>query len=297
VFFLAVLSTLVNPYGIGLWKFLLRSLSEPRLQLAEWRPFGPDQIFFYRFTALMVFTLAAALVSGKSVKSLYFWLFAGLALAAYLQRRHSPFAVMAAVPAAAAALPSILRRRNLRKLSLSPSLSRTLAAALGLLAASQAVLMAITLVREGGRISVNPDHYPVRAAAFMKANGVRGNLVTLFEWGEYAIYHLYPSCRVAFDGRFRTVYPPELISAYWAFDRGGPRGARLLSRYPATAALLERAMWGCRYLERDPGWVRVYEDSRSVLFLKKVPVNKAVLKRWREGRLARPKQIPPFFFP
>ena len=297
LFIVAALATLVNPYGIGLWKFLLRSLSEPRLQIGEWRPFGPDQIFFYRFSGLIVFTLLTAIISGKSIKSFYFWLFAGLTLAAYLQRRHSPFAVMAAIPVAAAAFPAILRRSRARGLSLSPALSRILTAAVVLLIFGQAILMAVTLLRERGRIRINPDHYPARAVEFMKANGVRGNLVTLFEWGEYCIYHLYPSCRVAFDGRFRTVYPPALISSYWEFDRGGPRGTRLLSRYPATAALLEKAMWGCRYLEKNPGWVKIFEDNRSALFLKKTDGNKAILTRWREGRLIPSGLQPPFYFP
>lgn len=291
IFILALLATVVNPYGIGLWKFLLRSLSEPRLQIAEWRPFSPDQIFFYRFTALIIFTLIAAVVSGKSVRSLYFWLFAGLSLAAYLQRRHSPFAVMAAVPVAASSLPVILRRLRSRGFTLSLFLSRFLKAGVVLLIAAQAVMLILTLRREGGKIRINPDHYPVRAAAFMKANGIGGNLVTLFEWGEYCIYHLYPSCRVAFDGRFRTVYPPELIRSYWEFDRGG--SARLLSRYPATAALLERAIWGCRYLERNPDWVKIFEDNRSVLFLKKTAGNTELLKQ----RLKPANLKKPFYFP
>ena len=41
-------------------------------------------------------------------------------------------------------------------------------------------------------------------------------LLLPFEWGEYAIWHLWPACRVSVDGRFRTVYPEEILEAHYA---------------------------------------------------------------------------------
>jgi hypothetical protein len=40
---------------------------------------------------------------------------------------------------------------------------------------------------------------------------VQGRLVTWFDWGEYAIWHLSPSVRVSLDGRRETVYSDVVL--------------------------------------------------------------------------------------
>ncbi len=63
-------------------------------------------------------------------------------------------------------------------------------------------------------IIVNPNIFPVYAVKFLKDNNVKGNILVPFDWGEYAIWKLYPDNRVSIDGRFDTVYPIDVIKDY-----------------------------------------------------------------------------------
>lgn len=45
------------------------------------------------------------------------------------------------------------------------------------------------------------------AVAFLRSNRLHGKLLTWFDYGEYAIWHLAPKLRVSLDGRRETAYP------------------------------------------------------------------------------------------
>jgi hypothetical protein len=72
-----------------------------------------------------------------------------------------------------------------------------------------------------------PDPAGVRALAASRAEG---RLVTWFEWGEYAIWHLGPSLRVSIDGRRETVYSERVLREQMAIGLGRPNGLAALER-------------------------------------------------------------------
>ena len=47
---------------------------------------------------------------------------------------------------------------------------------------------------------------------FIRDHQLRGRMVTYFDWGEYAIWHLSPRVRVSLDGRRETVYSDRRIA-------------------------------------------------------------------------------------
>jgi hypothetical protein len=281
IFVASVAATLINPYGWRLWGFLTRTLFV-HYRIGEWSPLSPSaNVHFYRF-AILTAAVAVAGWFSPVRRSFLYWLFLFLAAAAFLQMRHSPFAALAAVavgPAALEGAAEAIRRRT--GFSISAPLRRVIAAAMGGLVLFQGGFAAVELVRARGRIPVNPEHYPVRAVAFMREQRINGNLLTLFEWGEYSIFHLAPACRVSFDGRFETVYPSAVIRDNFAFDLGSEDGfsPRILTVYPTTLALVEKAMLGYSYLRRHPGWRAVFEDDRSALFVADIPANRRWLER------------------
>ena len=59
---------------------------------------------------------------------------------------------------------------------------------------------------------------PVKAISVMRQEGLAGNLLTDYGWGQYVLWHLFPESRVAFDGRYRTVYPLPLELDFVAFS-------------------------------------------------------------------------------
>ena len=52
------------------------------------------------------------------------------------------------------------------------------------------------------------------AAEFARINHLRGRMLTFFDWGEYAIWHLSPAVQVSIDGRRETVYSASQIDRH-----------------------------------------------------------------------------------
>ena len=86
-------------------------------------------------------------------------------------------------------------------------------------------------------IIVDPTKYPVSAVHFLKENGVKGDLLLPFDWGEYAIWKLHPDCRVSIDGRFRTVYPEKVLADHFSAAVDETKFLELVEKYPADIIL------------------------------------------------------------
>ena len=59
---------------------------------------------------------------------------------------------------------------------------------------------------------------------------VTGRLVTLFGWGEYAIWHFAPRLRVSLDGRRETVYSDDVLRIHDSVVGGGDEGNAWLTK-------------------------------------------------------------------
>jgi hypothetical protein len=117
------------------------------------------------------------------------------------------------------------------------------------------------------KIRVDHSVYPAYAAQFMEANGLEGNLVVPFNWGEYMIWQS-PNSRVSIDGRFRTMYPESIIKMNNAFAYGKPEGLALLRNYPTILVLTKKNEAPHTFMEKAPGWVKIYQDPISKLFIR-----------------------------
>lgn len=110
---------------------------------------------------------------------------------------------------------------------------------------------------------------PVAAVSAMRNAGLKGNLVTDYGWGQFVIWWLWPEMKVAYDGRYRTVYPLAIEQAYVELMQAGDRGATstpLLDAFPTTHVLAPRKTGLERTLRKRADWQAVYEDEQCVLF-------------------------------
>jgi hypothetical protein len=115
-------------------------------------------------------------------------------------------------------------------------------------------------------LRITPGSYPVGAMRYLGNNHLSGKLLVYFDWGEYAIFHLYPQFRVAFDGRYETVYPPEVCRRYFDFLWARPNWKTFLEQYPPDFILWPKNRKIARILSREPAWRIVYADKFCVLF-------------------------------
>lgn len=248
----SVAATLANPYGLQLHRWLAMSLGQPRPEITEWAPPSPDDPTFWPWLAL----LAVAGFSLSGTRKRRDWVqIAILALVAWQSASHLRHIAFVAVlcgfwiPEHFQSALGRLRPKSSESLSvmrLSPGLRRM---ALGVLAVSIA-LQTYVLGKRLTDLPVDRSFYPVDAIQFMADNQLEGKLVVTFNWAQYAIAALAPDVKVAFDGRFRTCYPQEIVDMHFDFLAGENDGKR--SRSPSSG-------------EIDPSRVLKYRSPDLVL--------------------------------
>ena len=110
------------------------------------------------------------------------------------------------------------------------------------------------------------DPYPVSACAFMKDHGLKGNVLGLFGWGEYLIWHLEPDSKVFMDGRYDTVYPENVVKDYllFNFDQAGAEAA--IDKYPTDYVLIAPDTGARKLMDSRKDWTLVYSDDAARLY-------------------------------
>tara|TARA_R110002095_G_scaffold133223_4_gene115636 strand:+ start:4424 stop:6106 length:1683 start_codon:yes stop_codon:yes gene_type:complete len=132
---------------------------------------------------------------------------------------------------------------------------------------------------------------PVAAITVLQDQRLAGNILTDYGWAQYVIWQTFPESRVAFDGRYRTVYSAKLEQEFVAFQKldafsQGP--TPLLDFYPTEILLLPASMNALDYLKQRQDWVQIYEDQQATLWVRDLPRFQSVIKRSQQAKLAIP---------
>jgi len=282
------IALLLNPYGLDLLSFLVRDLLLDRL-ITEWEMIPLLDFSFIEFKLALV----AVFLLGPWSGSWRRWDFVLAVLAALFSvryQRHMPLFAIAAAPFLAQGIEKVNHwiEGRARKSILS----------LGMLtiALYQLHWMGEIHLQHRFQLVINPLEYPAQAANFLQRNGVRGNLVVPFDWGEYLIWKLYPDVRVSIDGRYTTAYPTEVIQDHWDWMEGGDGWRKLLERYPAEIAMTHRSHPVTALLRKDPEWVYIYSDPVAFVFVRKTASQEHLLAKFRDKGLVPPRP-PSIYFP
>ncbi len=273
---LATLATLATPYGIGTWRAVMHALLNPytRIVVADWQNLftsigsrwhtDPLTVVFFEIALLLIAALVFSFVLSPTADDLPLVGIAGvLSVAAIVSVRNVPIAVIAIAPPLARHLPIALRRRlpwfaNAGPVKRASRWSQALFATL-----------AVLLIARGDFFSNHLDAgapYPVSATEFIKQRGLKGNLLSLFSWGEYLIWHLGPDSKVFVDGRYDTVYPQEVLEAFFAFNYARPGAEIPLDKYPTEYVLIPPELAARRLMDSRRDWRLVYRDDVSMLY-------------------------------
>jgi hypothetical protein len=94
-------------------------------------------------------------------------------------------------------------------------------------------------------------------------------MATMFNWGEFAIWHLGPRVKVSIDGRRETVYSEEVRRKALDFESGRHEWDAILRDTRSDMALVQAGTAGEKLLRLEPGWVLVHQDRLSRLFVRR----------------------------
>jgi hypothetical protein len=219
--------------------------------------------------------------------------------AAFRHQRHAPFFAIAATPYLVAHLSAF------SETLFSKNPSWTVGAGTQKLVAFLFAAIAAFMIYHGGRlyvmsglrVIVDPATYPVASLRFIETNGFEGNLIVPFDWGEHAIWKLYPRCKVSIDGRFETAYPRSVSDDHLVAEQDSARWNALIEKYDADILLARQNPFFQSLTATAGPWVYVYSDPISIVFLKRNAKNESVLNRFEQGKLTYPQSPPTIYFP
>jgi hypothetical protein len=259
-------ATLANPYGPGLWQFLIRTVRSSRPDITEWQPvtvtFPPSPDWLGIVAPLCI---AGFLALRKPQRpTLETWAVILLLVSASLRvSRVGPLMV----PACLIVLAPYVTRQwgEVGRLTVSRG------------AAAVIFWIPVLIVVAGaGRFTATalrclPDRgawIPDRAAA-ARLEGASGRLWTTFNWGEYAIWHFGPRLRVSIDGRRETVYSDSVVRTSRDFERLDPAATAVFSSLRPEFVWLPSADRATRTWLGHNGYRIETETDRSFIAIRK----------------------------
>lgn len=268
----SLVATFVNPYGVELLEFLLRTATVARAEISEWQPIVIMTKVGATYIAILAVAVVGLLYSRREQIPAVIPLFVAASLLPLMASRHTGlFALAVAVLAGehiGDAWDRSSRRRSTGRVAGGKRLQPWLA--------SLSVVGGIGLVGLGlpnfGCIRLDPQlggSYPARAIALLKQSGISGNLAVHFDWGEYALWHLSPRIKVSLDGRRETVYSDDIYRENWEFHLGTGDWDALLREHETQLALVSKKYPVFNLMRLVPGWSLVYEDPLSGLFVQR----------------------------
>jgi len=289
-------ASFLTPYGPRTWVFLGESAAKLRPYLSEWAPFHPlrDLSAHVDFVALVAIAgICMGLTKRRRTIRWTALFIVSLAAALFMRRNIPLFAITVALVAsthiesvAGQGLQDLLARVR------PVVLAVVLTAFIGLSIFFGATFNKIDPLR----LEIPPGRFPVRTVSFMKANRVQGNVLTFFDWAEYAIWHLFPDSHVFLDGRFRSAYSETVIDDYFAFLYAGEGWEKSLNDYPTDIVLVHTDNPVADLMVVRDDWALVLHTEIADLFLKRT-VHADLIDRLATGNAQLPAQRPEYFFP
>jgi hypothetical protein len=277
-FGLAAVVTLINPYGWRYWTYLVHALTMPRSEITEWasiyQAFRSGTYGLMDLSYVLCLTLFSLLAIRRDTpKDPTTMLILGVTFALGVKNiRHLPFFLIALGAYLPRALKYYEEKLGVRfPADLAPRYRSLLmvflmGASLLLLAGFVKLAPFGLKLPEKSPIVTNLKFYPVDAIRYLKENQLSGNLLVYFDWGEYALWNLYPHCRVAIDGRYETVYPRDVCREYFDFIQARENWRRFLQRFPPGLILLPENIEIVTLLRRESTWKAIYDDKGCILF-------------------------------
>jgi hypothetical protein len=290
-------ASLLNPFGARAILFpfeVVRSVPFMTSTI-EWFPPNFHHASF-RPLELMLLLLFPAFAWGRGGLSAadvgLILVFANLGLTSV---RHVPlFAIVAAPPLAGALQAAVATSRQVdwarvrnamrRRLpSLAPALTvpsmPAVAGAVLLLTAVSAHWAGMSRVPTNPlRLDLEESRYPARTMTFIRENRLPPQLFSVYAWGGYELWRLYPEYRMFMDGRTH-VYGSEVLKDFLDVVNVSPRWQDVLDKWQVQTILALRGSPLAETLLAQGGWRLVFSEREAVVFVRETDANRPLLAR------------------
>ena len=256
-------ATLITPYGATLAKYpfdVAFSLPLGVANVVEWRPmpFGSPLGMVFLFALLGVGVLQVVYHLAWRLEEFTLFLFA--ATVACLHIRFLLIFVPVFAPILATVLtrwvPHYDRKEDRHFLN----------------AALMALILAIIIwfFPSQPELSQNAGKtYPVDAVKYLDQHAIPGPMFNAYGFGGYLIWSRGPEHKVFMDGRSELYERGGVLADYLEIENVRPKALSLLQKYGFQSCLLNHDAPLATVLAALPDWQKAYEDSTSILFVRR----------------------------
>ena len=251
-----VIATLANPNGWRLWEFLSATVGLRREAVADWQP-----LWTLSPLALLPWIMCAAITLFTIYKRRS-WInprFAAIVCmcgaGSILVSRLDAFFVVATLMLLGPAVAP-------QTVPTGEAAGRSIALIAGI-ALSTMVFVAMNPRFSCVQIDSNGQPEP-EVVRFVKDRGLHGRMLTFFDWGEYAIWHMAPEIVVSMDGRRETIYSERVIADHLKVYRNDPTADKIVEALNPDYVWLPTKSGVLTRLEAS-GWTRVFSGPVSTV--------------------------------
>lgn len=281
--------TFINPYGWGLHKHIIAYISDPyelrhidEFQAANFH--SPAVIYF---EPLIVLALLTAVWDAKNRRFTDVLLSLGWLHLALIAQRNLPIFSLASAPIVARGVTAAIEaarsanlsgwvgrtaiwfRRTSTSFEETDRLWRVHAAAILPLLAIGALLLAPRPAGAKFVSSHDPAVFPAKALTVLRGPEAT-RIFSVDQWGDFLIYHLYPSKKVFVDGR-SDFYGDDFGERYLDVLNVRYDWEKTLDRYSIDTVLLSTRAPLASAIKLSRDWRVVYDDGMAIVFRRVFP--------------------------
>lgn len=272
-----VLATLINPYGINIWKDAWANASASSARSAEWQPTKMANFTGYCFIASIM--VAGIILKYSKQKTTFtdFLLLLVFMFAGFRSLRMVLWWGIASGPILAAHFCSIGwgGLRILPKRIQTGPIRESLCMNILVMMTMFIILLVYSpwtkpiFGSTGGVDFVNPRTEPVGIARYLKKEAIKGNMFNNLNWGSYLIWKLWPDCKVFADTRLHII-PQEVLDDYVDAAYACANWEKILNKYKISLAVLSKMSNRklIEFMRENPEWRKIYDDEMGTIFVR-----------------------------
>lgn len=276
--------TIINPYGLDLWSYIIEAAIMPRPYIGEWTSIslsGPVHIFGaikvhvlagFMFYVLFTFFVGIRLLLKKDKPD---WTrMITVVVLLYLGVKHQRHAIFFILAVSGLYYHQYVNLFNpVRKFIRNILRDKTYKIWNITKYSSGYVLLGgiflYSMPHLSDNVIIDPFTYPVGSLEFIKQNNISGNLATAYGWGSYSFWKLYPQCKVLIDGRYEEVYSNAVYAKAMQFSEHEKNWQEVLKEYHSDILVLPKRIYSRSDVLSLTDWKFVYMDEVSILLLPK----------------------------
>ena len=275
----AVLASLLNPDGLGIWKTGLGFLGNQYLvsHTAEYLPPDFQNPSFWPFLGIIGLSILVLGLSRWRMKYARLFLLGSWTAMALYSARNIPLYIVVVIPILIDSTGRIIKEARGKLhvnwfLNLQDRIAITEKQIRGGLLGLVVMLASISLLLNGVNLDFqgvgnrfSRDVFPVGAVDWMEKNPLEGKGFNHFPWGGYLLYRLWPEQLVFIDGQ-TDFYGEELTREYEQVIRLQPGWEEVFQKYNIRWALIPTDSSLANYLSQQEGWEVIFSDQTARIF-------------------------------